>query len=102
MRGNWINQILSHSEGGIEIQINGSCKHSIADYSYLKEASDGTKHKEKTNDPDTGVNYEKYGHMSDCTDYLLTFAYATDYANFQRGGLASTPSFGKNKSKSTY
>ncbi|CAB4136156.1 XtmB Phage terminase large subunit [uncultured Caudovirales phage] len=102
MRGNWINQILGHNEGGIEIIINDTCKHSIADYSYLKEASDGTKHKEKTRDPETGVNYEKYGHMSDCSDYLLTFAFITEYNNFQRGGVAIVPSFGRSRSKNSF
>ena len=102
MRGNWINAILSHQEGDIQIIINDSCSNTISDFSYVKEASDGTKHKEKTRDAETKVTYEKYGHMSDCADYMLTYAFANEYDLFQRGGISNI-SFGKNKkSKNSY
>ena len=102
MRGNWINAILASNEGGISVIFGDHCTHSIADMSYLKEASDGTKHKEKVKDKETGVSYEKYGHMSDCFEYLLTYAFASDYEAFQRGGITRVPTFGKPRCKRSY
>jgi PBSX family phage terminase large subunit len=102
MRGNWINAMLGYSEGGMQLFFDENCTHTISDFMYLKESSDGTKHKEKARDRDTNVSYEKYGHMSDCADYLLTYAYAKEYEEYQRGGINLIPNFGKNKSKNIY
>lgn len=103
MRGNWINAIFQKNEGNISILIDEKCKETIADLSYLKEASDGTKHKEKVKDEETKVTYEKYGHMSDAIDYFLTMCFANEYANFQSGGSIKYPNFGKSiKSKNGY
>ena len=102
MRGNWINSILGFEEGGIKLSIDENCGQTISDFSYLKEASDGTKHKEKVKDSETNVTYEKYGHFSDCADYMLTFAFNSEYDKFQRGGITNI-SFGKNRnSKNSY
>lgn len=62
MRGNFINTILEKGFEGLEIFIHDKNVKSINDFIYLKEASDGTKLKEKTKDTNTGVSYEKYGH----------------------------------------
>lgn len=102
MRGNWINQILGFNEGGISIMISDKCTETIADFSYLKEDSDGTKHKEKVKDVETGVTHEKYGHFSDCADYMITYAFASEYENFQRGGSQKIPTFGKRIAKNSY
>ncbi len=60
MRANFINQIFEQALYGIHITINKKCQHTIADYTYLKEAADGTKHKERSTK--NGVSFEKYGH----------------------------------------
>lgn len=62
MRGDFINDIFLSSYGGISLSIADHCTYTINDLSYLKEASDGTKFKEKYKDPDTKVTCEKYGH----------------------------------------
>ena len=102
MRGNWINAIFQKEEGGLSITIGENCTNTIADFSYLKEASDGTKHKEKVKDSETNVSYEKYGHMTDSVDYFLTMAFANDYAKFQSGGSNKSINFGKPISKNGY
>jgi phage terminase large subunit len=94
MRGNFINTILQQNFEGIHILINENCQHTIDDYSYLKEASDGTKHKEKAKDPSTQIVYEKWGHTSDANDYFLCRVFADEYALYQNGGPALPPMMG--------
>ncbi len=96
MRGNFINTIFEKGYEGIEIIIHEKCAQSIADYNYLKEASDGTKLKEKVKNPDTGVTYEKYGHTSDAGDYFLCVAFAHEFAKYQVGGSTGKTTYGKN------
>ena len=52
---------------------------------YLKEASDGTKHKQIVKDTETGVSFEKYGHASDAIDYLITSAFKSEMSIFDKG-----------------
>lgn len=96
MRGNFINTIFEKGFAEIEILVHHKCTNSIADYNYLKEASDGTKLKEKAKNPDTGASYEKYGHTSDAGDYLLCMAFAQEFAQYQAGGITAKTSYGKN------
>jgi hypothetical protein len=96
MRGNFINTIFEKGYSDIQIQVDIRCIKSIADYNYLKEASDGTKLKEKVKNPDTGVTYEKYGHTSDAGDYFLCMAFASEFAQYQAGGAGGKTSYGKN------
>jgi hypothetical protein len=103
MRGNFINTVFEKGYDEVEILINDKCVKSIADYNYLKEASDGTKLKEKVKNPDTGVTYEKYGHTSDAGDYFICMAFANEFAKYQVGGGSSKTSYGKNApSKHSY
>lgn len=102
MRANFINTIFESGYQGIEILIHTKCTKSINDYNFLKEASDGTKLKEKVRNPDTQVTYEKYGHTSDAGDYFLTMAFGREYAIYQNAGTGEAPRGGKRGSKSTY
>ena len=86
MRGNFVNTILYNQHEGIEILISPNCSNTIADLTYLKEAHDGKKLKEKVKDKDTGVTYEKYGHTSDCLDYLICEVFKKQYKSYIRGG----------------
>ena len=95
MRGAFINQIFSTGFQGIELVISKSCRKSINDLTFLKQASDGTKLKKKVNHPVTGVPYEQYGHTSDAMDYFLCAAFKLDYLNFQRGGATAKSRIGK-------
>lgn len=59
----------------IRILIDESCKRLITDFEFLKEDSDGGKHKTMAKDPNTGSMYEKYGHASDSATYLFISAF---------------------------
>lgn len=96
MRGNWINSVFAHNEGGLQVFIGENCSKSISDLMYLKEASDGTKSKTKERDPDTGVSFERYGHCSDSMDYLLCYAFRENFDLYQKGGIANKISVGNN------
>jgi len=83
IRGNWLNKVFAERLDGIDIVIGGNCLKTIGDYNYLKQASDGTKHKEKTRNPMTKVTYEKYGHNSDANDYFYTYVFDKSFNNFR-------------------
>lgn len=102
MRGNFINTILEIGFDNIELKIDSRCTNTIADYLYLKEDSDGTKRKEKGQDPGTAVSFEKYGHTSDANDYFICFAFAGEFARYQKGGVGGKTTTGRNVSKSSY
>ena len=46
---------------------------------YVKQAIDGTKDKHVVTDKETGEKYQKYGHLSDCGDYLMVELFKTYY-----------------------
>lgn len=104
MRGNFINTIFEKGYEGLEIYIHNKCQKSIDDYVYLKEASDGTKLKEKVKNPDTQVTYEKYGHTSDSGDYFICIAFSKQFYMYMRGGSAAAGATGGKRapSKSSY
>ncbi len=85
MRGNWINSILERQNGGISFFINEKNTNAINDFVMLKEASDGTKHKQMETDNKTKVRYQKYGHFSDLVDYLLCRAFVDEFNKFKNG-----------------
>jgi len=90
MRVNWINTIHERTNTPdpyqlIEVYFNETCVNGINDYTYLKEASDGTKLKEKVTDPESKASYEKYGHCSDADDYFLCLAFSKEFAEYMNG-----------------
>jgi len=85
LRGNFINEIFSDNFDNIEISIHSRCKNSIQDYNYLKEASDGTKAKQMTKDPQTGVRFQEYGHTSDASDYFICEYLKNSLVLYQKG-----------------
>lgn len=91
MRGMFINDIFQNNYKGIELYISEKCSNTIADYLYLKEASDGTKAKIKTKNIETAVSYEKYGHTSDANDYFICAYFGSEFAQYQKGGITTTP-----------
>jgi hypothetical protein len=92
MRINWISTIHERTNQPdiepfqkIEIYFDESCVNGINDYTYLKEASDGTKLKEKYTDPETNVTYEKYGHCSDADDYFFAMVFSKEFSEYVSG-----------------
>lgn len=87
MRGNFINSIFYSNFEGIEFIISPKLKEAIQDFTNTKEASDGSKDKQKVKDTKSGVSYQQYGHISDLTDYLICEAFKTEYQKYQRGDI---------------
>lgn len=72
LRGGFINKIFSRTGfENISILANQDATHSIQDWMYVKEDSDGKKFKKMIKDPVTEVRYQKFGHTSDANDYFL-------------------------------
>jgi len=57
----------------IDFTMAPKCKHLIADCEFLQEGPDGGKLKKKVTVD--GVTFEKYGHTSDETEYVITSAF---------------------------
>ncbi|MGN7818798.1 PBSX family phage terminase large subunit [Chitinophaga sp. 22536] len=102
MRGNFINTVFAFRYDGLLFTIGNNCTKTISDYMYLKEAADGTKAKIKEKHPQTGISYEKYGHTSDANDYFMCYAFAAEFTRYQKGGVVTKPTTGKNISKNSY
>jgi hypothetical protein len=67
----------------------------INDLLNTKEASDGTKHKEKAKDKDTGVTYEKYAHYNDAMDYLIIKLFKQEFEEYKTGNVSARPTLGR-------
>ena len=75
-RINFINQIFA-GKNDIKIHVSDDIKYLILDLMYIKRDADGTKLKEK--EKSNGIAFEKYGHASDCLDYIVTRLYYEKY-----------------------
>lgn len=84
-RGSWINDIFRIQDQGLRILINPDCHNSITDLVKVKEAPDGTKHKETKLDPKTKIRYEPFGHLSDSLDYFLCKAFKENFRIHNQG-----------------
>lgn len=96
----YVNGLLDGYDGW-EIQIDMRCRRLTEDLVYQKKNADGTKSKAKVTDPKSGVKYEKYGHLSDCLDYVLCLFLNDTWSKFQKKGgnipfigTTSTPIYG--------
>ena len=69
---------------GWEIMIDMRCRRLTEDLIYQKKNEDGTKNKSRITDPKLGVKYEKYGHLSDCLDYVLCYFIKNEWNGFMR------------------
>lgn len=85
----FINEIYEINYLGWRILIDKSCRKSIEDYNMSVEAADGTMQKKRITDKQTGLSYEKYGHMSDIKRYVFTTILKDEYAQYmqRRRGL---------------
>ena len=101
-RGNFINQIFATNYEGITILFDERCKKTVEDFSNGKEASDGTKHKEMAKDEVTGIPCQKYHHISDAFDYLITSAFTNEYIKYTKGDADPVISFGARKNKNRW
>ena len=98
---NFFNTVLETNYNNLTFLMDEGCKIARNDFENCKEAPDGGLDKKKITDKQTGQSYQQYGHFIDLTRYLLTFAFAGDYANYQRGGTAIKIKLGKRFSKNS-
>lgn len=94
----WQNAIFEDELGHIELLINEKCSYTVMDYIYGKEDSDGTKFKEKYKD-ETGVQCERYHHITDANDYFLTFIFRSEFNLYLRGNREREYLAGEDKSQ---
>lgn len=102
LRGMFINSMLEGQFDGCSILFDIHCTKSNQEYTNLKEASDGTKHKEMHTDSATGVRCQKWGHISDADDYFLTQYFADEFSKYQHGSSIPTLRIGKNTSSNKW
>ena len=93
-RCDFVNQVFD-GYNGWEIRIDLRCRRLTEDLIYQLRNDDGTKAKKKVVDSKTGVKFEKYGHLSDCLDYLLCYYLRDNWYRFKNGedsdvGILST------------
>ena len=90
LRGQFINEVFKNNFSGLSITIDEKCTNLIDDMMYLLEASDGTKHKHRVKDKESGVTYEQRGHFSDALDYFVCKAFKAEWRAYKRGDKYAT------------
>lgn len=83
-RCEFVNEVFNGYDGW-EIQVDLRCRKLTQDLIYQLRNEDGTKNKPKVMDAKTGVKFEKYGHLSDCLDYLLCYYLRDSWYKFKCG-----------------
>jgi phage terminase large subunit len=102
MSANFFNSILEDDVPNLSYGVDKSCRIVITDYENTKEDKNGKIDKKTVTDPITKITYQPYGHFVDLTRYFLTYVYANEYMNYQRGGVKPEIKMGKNYSKNSY
>ena len=83
----FVNEVFAGYEGW-RMVIDVRCKNLTADFIFQKKNPDGTKEKKKVQ-METGEKAEKYGHLSDCLDYVLTYFLRDSYNRYRNGSSSS-------------
>jgi len=97
MRGRFLNEVFEKRIKDVEIVINEDSKLTIEDLLYTQETPEGTKHKEKGKDKETGVTFEKRGHFSDILDYIAIELFKDKYNSYINGGSIVPLTIGKRR-----
>lgn len=90
MSGSFLDTILANRFEGISLQLDKACKKTVGDFTYCKEAADGTMMKPKETDQQ-GRTYEKLGHPLDATRYLMVQAFPKEWLKFSKNVSSSPP-----------
>ena len=85
LRGQFINECFKTNFGGIRITVDEKCTNMIDDLMYCLAASDGTKHKARVKDKESGVSFEQRGHFSDALDYMMCKLFKEEWRMYKRG-----------------
>jgi len=83
----FVNELLNGYESW-QIIIDVRCRRLTEDLTYQKKNPDGTKEKKKVQ-MESGEKAEKYGHLSDCLDYALTYFLRESYNRYRNGSSVS-------------
>lgn len=81
-RLDFINALFDGYDGW-QVMIDMRCRKLTEDLINQKKNPDGTKNKTKITDPKTRLKYEKYGHLSDCMDYIICMFLSDSWKKFQ-------------------
>lgn len=84
IRCGFVNEVFT-GYSGWTIEIDLKCRKLTEDMIYQQKNEDGTKAKHKSTDPKTGMKFEKYGHLSDCLDYLLCYYLRDSWYKYKSG-----------------
>ena len=88
----FVNEIFQ-GKFGWNISIDMRCRKLTEDMIYQRKEMDGTKSKAKVMDPKLGIKYEKYGHFSDCLDYMLVLFLNEPWRKFNSNGSCGITTF---------
>nr|UYL17103.1 MAG: terminase large subunit [Caudoviricetes sp.] len=77
--GRWMNWTLQ-GKTVVELLLDPSMVNTIKDFQSVQQDVDGAMLKKKEIDRDTGKAFEKYGHTSQATYYILTSAFSDSFA----------------------
>ncbi len=102
MSGNFLNSILDGNVQKLTYGVDKKCITAITDYEKTKEDKNGKIDKKTVTDPVTKVSYQPYGHFVDLTRYFITYVYAGEYINYQRGSDVVKINTGKIITKHSY
>lgn len=83
LRGQFINKLLNNEIEGKSVLISSKCTKLLDDFYNINEDMDGKKQKLKFRDKEKGTTYERYGHFSDCFDYICCFVFSDEFNSFQ-------------------
>lgn len=102
MSGNFLNSVLENGVDKLSYGVDIKCITAIKDYENTKEDKNGKIDKTVVKNPITKVSYQPYGHFVDLTRYFMTYVYASEYSDYQRGPIRTPVILGKNISKNSY
>lgn len=84
IRCGFVNEVFT-GYNGWTVEIDLKCRKLTEDMIYQQKNEDGTKAKHKVTDAKTGMKFEKYGHLSDCLDYLLCYYLRDSWYKYKSG-----------------
>lgn len=85
MRGEFVNAIFDEQVPEVRVVIGEHCRESIADYQRVQKDMNGGMLKQRSKDKETGLFYEKCGHLADCMGYIVTDIFGEEFIDFCNG-----------------
>jgi len=99
MRGDFLNVLFRYGYYGMIIKISKKCVNTIEDIQNIMEDVTNirkTRRKDKKTSMVNGIRQvQRYGHLSDCMDYIVCEEFYDKFALFQNDGISADPTGGK-------